>query len=71
MEVIQRGTTFPRLGRLARGIFAARARGRHERFCEGDVCEVGAGPTRTPCVGTEVMGVASTQELVARRIVVD
>jgi hypothetical protein len=71
MEVFQRGTAVPRVGGLARGISTARARRRHERVCERDLCETGAGPTWTPCVGTQVMGVASTQKPVGCRIVVD
>jgi hypothetical protein len=59
MEVIHCGTTFPWPGRLARRIFGARARRRHEQVCEGDVCKTGAGPTRTSCVGAEVSTIVS------------
>jgi hypothetical protein len=65
MEVIYRGTTFPWPGRLARRIFGARARGRHEQVCEGDVCKTGAGPTRTSRVGAEVSTIIS--EMTRRR----
>lgn len=54
MEILHRGTTLPRSERLARRIFAARARGGHGEVCERDVCEIEAGPTRASCVGAEV-----------------
>jgi hypothetical protein len=57
MEIIHRRTTLPRLGRLARGLFAARACRGHESVGERDVCEIGAGPNWTSCAGAEVKAV--------------
>jgi hypothetical protein len=71
MEVIQCGTAVPWSGRLAGKFFAGRARGGDGEGSGRHVCEIGPGLARTSCVGTEVMGVASTQKLVGSRIIVD